>query len=48
MKDYCKEKQEDVMMAYSRIKGVTLKDGKPERNRKKSRKGKLGYYRKTL
>lgn len=42
-----KEKQEGVMMGYSRTKGIILKDGTPKRNRRKLRKGKSGYYRKT-
>lgn len=42
-----KEKQEGVMMVYSRMKGIILKDGMPKRNRRKLRKGKSGCYRKT-
>lgn len=47
MKEYWKEKQEGVTMAYSRMKGIIPKDGMPKRNRGKRRKGKSGNYRKT-
>lgn len=40
LKESWEEQQEDVMMEYSRMKGIILKDAMPKMNRRKPRKGK--------
>lgn len=42
LKESWEEKQEDVMMVYSKMKGIILEDAMPKMHRRKPRKGKSG------